>query len=80
MNNARIRIRLAEHLVITTRMPLNKAEMILDAVDEQMNSQRCVYCNEPLGQEDTQLRGSMPIHVTCNEEMEEETNMWEKAL
>lgn len=79
MSHARIKMQIAEYLVITTRMPLNKAEQILDSIDEQLSSQRCVYCDEPLGNEPCQLRGSMPIHTTCNTELEQEMMMWEKA-
>ena len=79
MRHIELKQQIANYMVLTTKVPLNVAEQILDQIDRQLETQRCVYCNEPLGQEAAQLRGSMPIHTKCNEEMEQEMAMWEET-
>ncbi len=79
MQHIELKQRIAEYMVLTTHVPLNVAEQVLDAIGEQLDTELCVYCNEPLGNEPCQLRGSMPIHTKCNEEMEQEMMLWEQA-
>jgi hypothetical protein len=69
MSHATLKNKLAEYLVITTSMPIHAAEELLDAIDQRLKA-NCVYCDKPLGNDDSiDLRGSMPIHADCNEQL-----------